>query len=270
MENKRAERIRRLEASLEALTEAQFFWIQRIIQQFGIEPTYQLLRDDFLNQSMLDYLGTSLRIHHCFSEEPFSKDKFEHVLRVAARAGGKPAELAPKGNPGHDITIDNERFSLKTQANKGLKLDELHISKFMELGRGDWVLEKLRNQFFAHMQSYERILVLRALSKAPQDWLYELVEIPKSLLEQAREGTLEIMEKSPQTPKPGYCWVYDDAIDQPQLIKVGARAGHRPVKFALYFDGGTERKLQVRYIKKKYCFVHTTWRFPAVSLEDIV
>ena len=161
----------------------------------------------------------------------------------------KRAQLSPKGNPGHDITIDGVRVSLKTQANKSIKKDKIWISKFMELGKGDWGdnpddLLTLRDMFFAHMESYERIFTLRALRKAP-DWIYELVEIPKDLLATANTGRLEMKIKSKQNPKPGYCYVERNGIKL----------------FQLYFDGGSERKLQVKNLLKGECIVHARWAF---------
>ena len=54
--------------------------------------------------------------------------------------------------------------------------------------------------------------------------------------------------ESRQTPKPGYCDVRDEA---------GA------LLFRLYFDGGTERKLQVKDLVKSTCLVHGEWEFTA-------
>lgn len=166
------------------------------------------------------------------------------------------AELARKGNPGHDITIGGVKFSLKTQANKGISRKSVYISKFMELGKGQWGDDEkdligLREQFFSHMKSYDRILVLRTVSKAPDGWEYELVEIPTALLQQASGGTLRMMHGSTQNPKPGYCDVRD--------LK-GA------LLFQLYFDGGTERKLQIKGINIENCIVHARWNFPADDL----
>ena len=163
------------------------------------------------------------------------------------------ATLAPKGNPGHDITINGVRFSLKTQADKQLKVHRLHISKFMELGKGHWGdreedLIGLREQFFHHMQSYDRILSLRRLptGKKKNIWRYELVEIPKNLLEEAKHGRLVMMHKSKQDPKPGYCYVTNTNGNE---------------KFQLYFDGGTERKLQIKNLDKSLCIVQAEWEF---------
>jgi type II restriction enzyme len=177
-------------------------------------------------------------------------------FQTSRRRGSRPAllrfaELAPKGNPGHDITIDRIPCSLKTQADANIKEDTLHISKFMELGKGRWSarvkdLEGLRDQFFAHMTAYDRIFSLRCLSKDPKHWQYELVEIPKSLLEEAKDGKLSIRSQSTQSPKPGYCDVTNP---------------YGGLKYQLYFDGGTERKLQIKNLRKDLCIVHATWAF---------
>ena len=164
---------------------------------------------------------------------------------------GRSALLAARGNPGHDITIDGQKCSLKTQADRNISENRLHISKFMELGRGRWTdsvedLVGLREQFIEHLKAYDRIFSLRCLSKYPRNWRYELVEIPKLLLLESIHGQLRIITGSTQMPKPGYCDVYDDS---------------GKIKFQLYFDGGTERKLQIRNLLKYYCTVHAIWDF---------
>ncbi|MDV2888178.1 hypothetical protein RYX45_23730, partial [Alkalihalophilus pseudofirmus] len=83
---------------------------------------------------------------------------------------------------------------------KAIKIDEIHISKFMELGKGNWGnnindLKGLRDQFFKHMSSYDRIFTLRLISRAPR-WHYELVEIPKDILMETRFGEFEMMFNS--------------------------------------------------------------------------
>jgi hypothetical protein len=93
--------------------------------------------------------------------------------------------------------------------------------------------------------------LLRTLSKAPADWEYELVEIPKKLLELAKDGRLEMMRGSTQMPKPGYCHVLNAAGE---------------LLFQLYFDGGGERKLQIKHISISNCIVHAQWKFPSGDL----
>ena len=54
------------------------------------------------------------------------------------------------------------------------------------------------------------------------------------------------MTESKQFPKPGYC----DVINE-----------NGEMKFQLYFDGGTERKLQIKNLLKTHCIVHAVWEF---------
>jgi len=62
----------------------------------------------------------------------------------------------------------------------------------------------------------------------------------------AIDGELKMMADSKQYPKPGYCYVRK---------KTGESI------FELYFDGGSERKLQIKNLNKSYCSVHATWEF---------
>ena len=247
----KVERLQRLSKILEGLTITQLFWLEKVINIFHLPTQHECFDSDLFSSSTLDGFGDALRIHHAFSVEPFSKDKFEYVLEQVLKSRGIDAALAPKGQRGHDITISGLRFSLKTQADKGIKPDEIWISKFMELGKGQWGdnpldLEALRSAFLQHLKLYDRILTLRALSKSP-DWHYELVEIPKALFKTARTGELKMMMASKQLPKPGYCLVREPRT--------------KALLYSLYFDGGSERKLQVKNLLKKRCRVHASWKF---------
>ncbi|MBI3872537.1 MAG: restriction endonuclease [candidate division Zixibacteria bacterium] len=248
-ENKQRQ-VRALIEAIPELTAGQLHWLDRVVKVFGAKHRFDAKDSDIFDAETIQNFGDAIRVHHSFSAEPFTKDKFEYVLVSVLNLGGQAAELAPKGNPGHDVTIDGVRVSLKTQADKGIKEDVIWISKFMELGKGKWGSRKgdfdgLRGQFMAHLEHYDRILSLRALAKAP-NCKYELVEIPKPLLLRAKTGTIVVDRNSKQTPKPGYCHVED-------------KNGN--LLFDLYFDAGTERKLQIRKLKKSYCRIHATWEF---------
>lgn len=249
MTEKENQRIENLLNAVRELTPGQITWLENTVRVFRFPHNFEIFQDGLLDSATLENFGDALRIHHSFSVEPFSKDKFEYVLEKVVNFDQHRAQLSSKGNPGHDITIDGVPVSLKTQADKSIKEDKIWISKFMELGKGNWGddpddLEMLRARFFSHMKAYDRIFTLRALSKAP-DWIYELVEIPKGLLEKAKDGRLEMKSQSKQHPKPGYCYVESDGTEL----------------FQLYFDGGSERKLQVKNLLKSECIVHARWAF---------
>lgn len=244
------QRIERLTGILRQLRPSQLHWIEKVAQALTTPAEFELRRSDLLDEaSVLDF-GDVLRIHHAFSAEPFTKDKFEYAFVHVLNWRGVQAALATKGNPGHDATIAGTRMSLKTQADKNIKKDEVWISKFMELGKGTWGdnpadLKPLLAAFLEHLKRYDRIFSLRAIGKGP-NWHYELIEIPKPLFERARTGRLEMMMESRQSPKPGYCYV--SAPDGSEL-------------YQLYFDAGSERKLQVKALRKSACVLHAEWKF---------
>lgn len=133
-------RVDKLAAALTGLTRPQLEFIESIVDQFR-KPFITLTYDyssDLVDDRFLRDFGDVLRIHHCFSKEALSKDRFEYAFDKIMNQCGRFAELAPKGNPGHDITIGGIPCSLKTQADANIKEDILHISKFMELGKGRW------------------------------------------------------------------------------------------------------------------------------------
>jgi hypothetical protein len=245
--------------ALALLSGAQRQILTDIIEGFGAElQIYSDPASDFASEAFVQTFGDLLLIHHALSRESFSKDKFEHGLETTLRRVGIPAMLAPKGNPGRDITVRDERWSLKTQADRKIRPDRIHITKFMELGKGEWDTEAdlaaLRERMFTHMQDYDRIFTLRALSAAraaARDPFhhYELVEIPKALLLRAASVDCVLHEDGEKTPHPGSCTVTENG----------------EVLFQLYFDGGTERKLQIKHLAKSACHVHATWRFPRAA-----
>jgi type II restriction enzyme len=247
-------RVDRLIIALRELTEHQIDLIEAVVAQFR-KPFLNIARhpqSDIVDEQLLHDFGDVLRMHHSISKEALSKDRFEYALEKTLQIGGRAASLATsRTNLGHDITIAGVPCSLKTQADKGIREDELYISKFMELGKGHWPataqgLGKLRDMFVQHMQAYERIFMLRCLSRDPVRWRYELVEIPKALLLDAEHGKLEIRRDTKQETRPGYCHVRDE---------------RGTLKFQLYFDAGSERKLQVKHLRKDLCMVHAQWEF---------
>ena len=239
-----------------ALSRGQLALLNAILDTFQRSVAAERWADsDVVSAEYLAAFGDVLKLHHTMSDDYLDKHRFEAAIERVLKAIGKDAHRPSRNYPGHDITVDGVPWSLKTQGDRGIKSDVLYISKFMELGKGKWVTESdlraLRDQFLKHMDAYERIFQLRYFKLAgaehgSAEHFYELVEIPKSLLLEAKSGICKMMHASKQTPKPGYCTVKD-------------RRGE--VKFRLYFDGGTERKLQIKDLRKDLCTVHATWKF---------
>ncbi len=249
-----AKEIERLHQLLPSLSESQIRFVMDIIGMLSEPFDYKNINNEWVfNEEFIDIFADFVRIHHALSNEPFTKDKFEYALNRACKILGIPSILPGRTNPGHDINIDNIKVSLKTQADLGINIKYIHISKFMELGKGKWEDEtdliKFRDNFLSHMNDYEKIITLRCLSTKEEriegHWKYEMVEIPKDLLKKAAKGKIEIMTKSKQTPKPGYCYVYENNKEL----------------FELYFDGGSERKLQIKKLMKENCIVLASFAF---------
>ncbi len=240
--------------ALRLLTPSQLDWVKDVIAQFKLPHTFtRNPNSDWISQAVLERIGDALRFHHALSRQPLSKDRFEFAFERALNLGGIAATLVQnRTNPGHDITIAGIPVSLKTEAEANIRKELIHVSKWMELGKGQWLLPNLRDMFLKHMQSYERIFTLRCLSPGPTHYFYELVEIPKALLMEAATCHFKVMKDSKQKPKPGYGYVYDEK---------------RKLKFELYFDGGTERKLQIKQIRKDLCITHATWGFESTPLQ---
>ena len=244
-----------LSEKLDTLSEVQKYLVGKFINQISKEVAVVKNEDsDIASDTLCDFFSAKLSLHHSMTEQPLTKVQFEYLLRDALTLAGHNASKSSNGKPGEDLIVDQSGWSCKTQADARIKKDKLHISKFMELGKGKWVdvgdMVKLRSQMFEHMKSYSRIFILRCVehpgvvNKDYECFTYELVEIPKGLLLEANNKPIEIQQGSAQDPKPAYC-------------HVSAPDGSN--KFSLYFDGGTERKLQVKNIDKKLCKVHATW-----------
>ncbi|EMI0368580.1 hypothetical protein I5T98_02200 [Serratia marcescens] len=217
------------------------------MKAFDVEKTYQKTSGDIFNDDFFDIFGDRLITHHFSSTQALTKTLFEHAFNDSLNESGVISSLAEsRTNPGHDITIDSIKVALKTEAAKNISKSYIHVSKWMELGKGEWILELLLERFLEHLENYERIFTLRYFKISEYKFSYQLVEIPKSLLLEAKNAKLEIMSGSKQSPKPGYGYVLDENENK---------------KFSLYFDGGAERKLQIKYLNLEHCIVHGVWDF---------
>lgn len=248
------EQARALVPDIAKLSEDQFAWIRQLVSSMALpynalrNPDSDVLTDDRTMGLFCLYLVT----HHTLSAEPFKKEKFEYAIeRIMSTLGRRASRPKSRTNPGLDLTVDGVRWPFKSEAHKGIKSDSIHISKWMELGKGDWgesetTLRGLCDRFLHHLSGYDRVFLLRCLTPDdPLEHHYELLEIPKAILVKAKAGTFTVMLASRQNPKPGYCRVSDK----------------RGQMYELYFDGGTERKLRVQKLRRDLCIFHGEWKF---------
>jgi len=94
------------QAELAGLTEGQLEFVSTVVKQLKRPGTYtRNPESDLISDCVLQRFGDTLRIHHCFSAEPFTKDRFEYALESACTGCGTKASRAKRGNPGHDMDI---------------------------------------------------------------------------------------------------------------------------------------------------------------------
>jgi len=212
--------------------------------------------------------GDLLKVHHGLSGDYLDKSRFEAGLeRILKAEGRKAIRPLSRTNKGFDITVDGERWSLKTEGSQKINSEKLRIGKVIELGGDSWGttdvgdLVRLRNRFLEHLNGFDRVFQLRYF-RCPSDdgkliHKYELVEIPKSLLLEAKDGELSFGANSRQNPRTGKCV---------------QRSQSGEVRFQLDFVGAQARQLAISRLMKSLCVLHATWEFAtafeAESNED--
>jgi type II restriction enzyme len=86
--------VRSLAQALIELTPSQLNWVGAVIRQFHLTHEFNRNEDsDLVTPTVLDMLGDALRIHHAFSRQALSKDRFEFALERSSNRAGIPAKL---------------------------------------------------------------------------------------------------------------------------------------------------------------------------------
>lgn len=262
--------IEQLQAAVAGLSDSQRAWINAFAEQFRLPHTFERnAASNLVTPVVLEHIGDLLRIHHAMSRRALSKAPFEYAFEKALQLSNKKARLADSAtNPGYDMVVEGERISLKTEAAKKVSRTQVHVSKWMEMGKGDWDPATIQlARFLEHLDGYDRILSLRCLEQKETHYRYELIEIPKALMLEARGGSMEPAKETRQSTVPWYCRVIDAAASADAEAKARGKRQPKPVyKFSLYFDAGNERKLQVKQIQLKHCIWHATWDFASAQL----
>ncbi len=83
-----------MQYDLSGLTASQLEWLDSVIGQFKLPHSFN--RDpssDWIVPEVLERFGDALRIHHAFSRQPLSKDRFEYALERALSLSGIAARL---------------------------------------------------------------------------------------------------------------------------------------------------------------------------------
>ncbi len=213
-----------------------------------VSSTVNETSDIVTNQFNVDFTGRLL-LFHAMHDAPLTKKTFEFFFCGASRASEKTAvQTANSVHPGEDVTVNNQKFSLKTESGSAIKRDEIHISKLME---ARWIREcrtpidfrnNVLHRVVEHLSGYERIISLRSFDSGQKRIEYELVEIPRRLLMEIK--SLKASDFSART------------TNGSTSARVTNKSGSRV--FTLALDGSVE-KVTVRSLKISQCIIHGRW-----------
>jgi hypothetical protein len=205
---------------------------------------------DIVTAAFSKNFRTRLQLHHAANEEVFNKKSFEFAFKNASIAADRTAVIETSAvNPGHDVTVDGVRFSLKTEADKKIRPKSIKISKLME---ARWIRECVTGEDFRrgvkrileHLSHYERVLILRAFRFDPptSEVRYDLLEIPLGVLR--RIESIGPADFKPRSAKSG---------GSSALVKDPSGR-----LFALRLDGSVE-KVTISGLGVESCLMHASW-----------
>jgi hypothetical protein len=217
-------------------------------------------RDPILGSTVfLNYFSNVLLLHHATHEEKFKKKAFEYAFRGACRALGLRAQLTANAVlPGADVVVGNEKFSVKTEAERRVSSAYIKISKLME---ARWIRDvapkatrgaEAIGRVMEHLQQYHRILTLRAFDMPETVHVrYELWEIPLDTTLRLI-GTLKESDFSTPTTNNSYS----------AIVRINGVA-----LFSFRLDGSVE-KVTISGLRTSACIRHASWEVPTVPPSD--
>lgn len=206
---------------------------------------------NFLTPDLAVALGSQLLLHHATHEEKLNKKTFEYILKYACEAIGHHVTLnANPTFPAEDINVNGTSFSLKTQADSGIKPGAIYIQKLMEARwirdypTSEALAEAARQRIGAHLSQYQRMLVLRAFDLQQQGYRYQLVEVP-----------LDVLRLMSRLPNSAFS-------EKNKYGSSGANVSDlRGIAFRILLDGSVE-KVRIFNLRIDRCVVHADWYIP--------
>lgn len=224
-----------------------------------LRPIQETLNDqsDLATPSFRNCFRNRLLIHHATTEAKLTKKSFEYAFAKACLADGKTALIIPsQTNPGADVVVDGVPFSLKTEAATDIRPDRINISKLSE---ARWIqqcqtIEELAHEAAtripAHLENYNRIVMLRAYNRQNGKVLYELMEIHKSTL-------LHIQKLTPAD----FSARSNQGGSTAKVFIDGEEA------FSLRLDG-SDGKVTIASLRSSFCSKHCAWEIPVFALDS--
>ncbi|WP_146776739.1 hypothetical protein [Parafrankia sp. Ea1.12] len=248
-----------LSAALAGLSASQLSLIASIAQALQVPAESSIgPHTDIVDDVFSETMSNLLTVHHALHEEPLNKKSFEYLFKQCLTATGHAAALNSRpGDSAWDVEGAGYRWSLKTEAARGISAKAIKIEKLME---ARWVREATTSEKCAdavrtvlprHMEHYQRILILRAFDMG-DGYSYFLEEIPVELLVRKFSSTLPVdIEKKGRSISYGADY-FDD-----RGIKI----------FRMLLDSSVEK---VRlWFQADHAIHHGSWRIRVTDVQEV-
>lgn len=238
--------------------EPQLRQIRNIVDSM-LRPIDEIInqQSNLVSSSFSAEFKARLQAHHGTHATPLDRLAFENALAASCAVEGMTVELAPsKTTRFWDLRVNGEQISAKSTSAKDTKLHELHTSKLSE---GAWIQDcrsaRMRYEgtmtlFEALLAAVQRWIVLRAfkLRSDPSTLIYELVEVPMSLVAAIRQ--LSVQDFSSDSPRID---VHDEHGMALQLVL-----------------DRSDSKVTIKKIPKDRCIVHGTWKLQGTYSGPVI
>jgi hypothetical protein len=215
---------------------------------------------DLVKGAFAETLANSLLLHHAIHEEPLGNESFGHILKACAAASGMPVQLNPdRGTATWDIQVAGTRWSLKTEAARGISPSTVRVEKLME---ARWIREctnpekcamAVRAHVPKHMAGYDRMIVLRAFRLEDGGIRYDLVEPPVPV----------ILEKLAAASPPVFT---KDGARESYGASINAADGSRIFRILL---DSTVEKIRI-WLSVNHCRLHGSWTVKPADIQQPV
>ena len=132
-------------------------------------------------EGFLIAIKTLVNVHHSiYPHVPPQGIYFEALVEQAFNRAKKPytiIEGSGRNLAGHDLLVEGQKISLKTETGRRTNPDLISITKLCTTEREPWDAPTLIERVLAHLSRYDVILMLRAIWRLPLIH-YQLLEIP--------------------------------------------------------------------------------------------
>jgi hypothetical protein len=201
-----------------------------------LTPTHAVFPPDFI-VTLRGLVGLHQSIYHRIPPQGIY---FEALAEEAFRRIKKPVaviEAGGRNQPRHDLLVEGNRISLKTETGIGTNPTHITITKLCTTERRPWEATVLVRRVMEHLGRYDIILMFRALWKTGEV-RYQLVDIPVDTLRRIDTVVLQPAGRGQSL-----------AAD---VIRDGERT------FRVHFDA-SDRKCSIRGLGIQHCVILEEW-----------